>query len=185
MSDVFVETTPLDPRAQALIDDLIYEYDSRYGDLFDRDGAKAELYRYPPEAFAPPDGNFILLIRDGITIGGGAFKRYDEHTAELKRMWTRRDLRRQGLSRGVVFELERLALRQGYSRIYLTTGFRQPEAASLYLSSGYTALYDTSLPHAAYRHLPFTKTIDQSRSRQHQPIAHAVPVETAPVALAS
>ena len=32
------------------------------------------------------------------------------------------------------------------SRVYLTTGPRQPEAVALYLSTGYTALYDRSLP---------------------------------------
>lgn len=162
MSDEFVLSNPLDPRAQPLIDDLIYEYDSRYGDLFDRDGAKVELNRYPPEAFAPPSGNFILLLRDGETIGGGAFKLYDEHTAELKRVWTRRDLRRQGLARKVIVRLEELALAQGYSRIFLTTGFRQPEAAGLYLNNGYSALFDTNLPHALYRHLPFVKHIDST-----------------------
>lgn len=183
MSDVFVHTTPLDSRAQPLINDLIYEYDSRYGDVFDREGAVVELNRYPPEAFAPPHGNFILLLRDGETIGGGAFKRYDEHTAELKRVWTRRDLRRQGLARRVLAELEVLALRQGYSRIFLTTGFRQPEAAGLYLTNGYAPLFDTSLPHSAYRHLPFLKYIDPSRSESaHRHIERAVPVN---IALAS
>jgi hypothetical protein len=30
----------------------------------------------------------------------------------------------------------------GYSHIYLTTGFRQPEAVRLYLSQGYDAQFD-------------------------------------------
>lgn len=177
MADVFLYTTPLDQRAKPLIEDLIHEYDSRYGNLFDREGAVVELNRYPPEAFAPPVGNFLLLIRDGETIGGGAFKAYDQATAELKRVWTRRDLRRQGLARKVLFELEAQALRQGYGRLYLTTGFRQPEAAGLYLTNGYTPLFDTSLPHDAYRHLPFLKHIDPSRNGSaYAEIAHALPV---------
>ncbi len=159
MTDLIIQTTPLDPRAKPLITDLIFEYDSRYGDLFDRDGAAAELNRYPPEAFAPPDGNFLLLIRDGETIGGGAFKRYDAATAEFKRVWTRRDLRRQGLARLLLGELEAQALRQGYTRIYLTTGFRQPEAQSLYLTSGYRALFDPDEDLAARRSLPFEKSL--------------------------
>jgi hypothetical protein len=28
-------------------------------------------------------------------------------------------------------------LRQGYRRVYLTTGFKQPEAAGLYINTGY------------------------------------------------
>ncbi|MBX5091576.1 GNAT family N-acetyltransferase [Rhizobium lentis] len=159
MSDTFLYTSPLDPRAKPLIDELIHEYDSRYGTYFNAEGAAAELNRYPPEAFAPPDGNFLLLIRNGETIGGGAFKHYDERTAEFKRIWTRSDLRRQGLARKVLVELEAQAARQGYSRIYLTTGFRQPEAVGLYLNYGYTALFDTSADPEIYKSLPFEKDI--------------------------
>jgi len=68
-------------------------------------------------------------------------------------------LRRQGLARTIVDELERQAARQGYSRLYLTTGFRQPEAVALYLSAGYTALFDTSVDPEIYGSLPFEKDI--------------------------
>ncbi|KPH05581.1 acetyltransferase [Rhizobium acidisoli] len=159
MSDTFLYTSPLDPRAKPLIDELIHEYDSRYGTYFNAEGAAAELNRYPPEAFAPPYGNFLLLIRNGETIGGGAFKHYDERTAEFKRIWTRSDLRRQGLARKVLVELEIQAARQGYTRIYLTTGFRQPEAVGLYLNDGYTALFDTLADPEIYKSLPFEKDI--------------------------
>jgi GNAT superfamily N-acetyltransferase len=91
-------------------------------------GAPREMDRYPPDLFAPPHGNFVLLLRDGIAIGGGAFMRHDERTAELKRVWTHTDLRRQGLASKVLLELEAQVRRQGYERICLTTGFRQPEA---------------------------------------------------------
>jgi GNAT superfamily N-acetyltransferase len=159
MSDTFLYTSPLDPRAKPLIDELIQEYDSRYGTYFNAEGAAAELNRYPPAAFAPPEGNFLLLVRDGETIGGGAFRQYDERTAEFKRIWTRRDLRRQGLARKVLVELEAQAARQGYARIYLTTGFRQPEAVGLYLGYGYTALFDTAVDPEIYKSLPFEKDI--------------------------
>jgi len=159
MSDTLIYTSPLDPRAKPLIDELIEEYDSRYGTYFNAEGAVAELNRYAPEAFAPPIGNFLLLIRDGETIGGGAFKHYDDRTAEFKRIWTRRDLRRQGLARKVLFELEVQAARQGYERVYLTTGFRQPEAVGLYLTYGYTALFDPSVDPEIYKSLPFEKDI--------------------------
>lgn len=159
MADAFVETTPLDPRARPLIEDLIREYDGRYGTLFEPAGAATELNRYPAEAFAPPQGNFVLLLRDGETIAGGAFKRYDARTAEVKRMWTRRDLRRQGLAAAVLGELESLARRQGYERFYLTTGPRQPEAVRLYLSLGYAALFDLAADPETYRHLPFEREL--------------------------
>ena len=168
MSDEFVYVHPVDPREKPLIEDLIIEYDSRYGDFFDRDGAIVELNRYPPQAFARPRGNFLLMIRDRETIAGGAFMRYDERTAEFKRIWTRRDLRRQGLARTLLVELEAQALRQGYSRVYLTTGFRQPEAKGLYLTNGYTALFDLDADLEQLRHLAFEKLLIRSALRPDQ-----------------
>ncbi|MGI6246493.1 MAG: GNAT family N-acetyltransferase [Pseudochelatococcus sp.] len=159
MVDQVVISNPLDPRAQPLIEDLIQEYQSRYGTLFDGEGAKAELYRYPPEAFAEPDGNFLLILREGETIAGGAFMRYDDDTAEFKRIWTRSDLRRQGLARRIVLALEDAAAAQGYTRVYLTTGFRQPEATALYVGLGYRRLFDPAIDLALYRSLPFEKHI--------------------------
>lgn len=160
MSDTFLYTSPTDPRARPLLDELLVEYQTRYGTFFDADGAKAELNRYAPEVFAPPHGNFLLLLREGVAIAGGAFMRHSDDTAEFKRIWTDGRLRRQGLSRIVLRELEEQAVRQGYSRVYLTTGFRQPEAVGLYLTSGYTALFDTTVdPEELKRPLPFEKAL--------------------------
>jgi len=158
MSDRFVYTTPDDPLARPLIEQLTHEYTSRYGDHFG-EPATAEMNRYPAERFAPPDGAFVLLLRDEVPVAGGAFMRYDETTAEMKRVWTDKDHRRQGLARIVLTELEAHAARLGYGRIYLTTGFRQPEAAALYLKTGYTALFDLNLPPEAVEILPFEKAL--------------------------
>lgn len=65
-------------------------------------------------------------------------------TAELKRIWTHSAHRRRGLARQVLVELEQRAAGRGYTRIYLTTGPRQPEAAGLYLGAGYTPLFDVT-----------------------------------------
>lgn len=88
MSDSFLYTSVKDPLATPLLEELLFEYDSRYGTYFNAEGAKAELNKYPPEAFSPPSGNFLLLLRGGKAIVNGAFMRYDEETAEFKRVWT-------------------------------------------------------------------------------------------------
>ncbi|POR47520.1 acetyltransferase (GNAT) family protein [Paraburkholderia eburnea] len=161
MSYRIFDTSPLDPVAQPLIDALKQEYATRYRDFrADSDAsAAAELARYPAELFAPPEGAFIVVERDGETVGGGAFKRYDAQTAELKRIWTREDQRRQGLARRVVEELESRARLLGYRRVYLTTGFKQPEAWGLYIDSGYTALFDRAIAPEVHVHLPFAKDL--------------------------
>jgi GNAT superfamily N-acetyltransferase len=157
MSEQFVYTTPLDPRARPLLDGLALEYDTRYGDVLREPGEPREIDRYPAHLFAPPHGNFVLLLRDGVAVGGGAFMRHDERTAELKRVWTHADLRRQGLAKKVLIELEAQVVRQGYGRIRLTTGFRQPEAVGLYLGHGYTALFEQPVDPETPRKLPFEK----------------------------
>ena len=64
----------------------------------------------------------------------------DPGTAEFKRIWASRNHRRQGLARRVLAELEMQAVRLGYTRVFLSTGPRQPEAIALYKTSGYTLL---------------------------------------------
>ena len=158
-----IEIVPTDPLAKPLFDELQVEYSSRYAEFarHREPGTSEELARYPAELFFPPDGIFLLLRRasDGAVVGGGAFKRYDATTAEFKRIWARSDLRRQGLARLVVSELELRAVRQGYRRVYLTTGFRQPEAVGLYLNTGYEPLYDRAIAVEVHGRLPFGKDL--------------------------
>lgn len=165
MTTHFVFSSPTDPRAAPLREALIEEYNSRYGTFYDEEGAKAELDRYPPQDFLPPVGNFLLLIDGQTTIAGGAFKFYDEKTAELKRIWVDNKHRRQGLAAKILEKLEKQAAIQGYQRLYLTTGFRQPEAVNLYLKHGYLNLFDLNGDWEAYRHLPFEKDISHFGSK--------------------
>ncbi|MEU4270714.1 GNAT family N-acetyltransferase [Streptomyces sp. NPDC026092] len=146
-----------DPRVEPLIRELGEEYSTRYGK-----DAHTELSRYPDEEFTEPHGGaLILLLEDGEPVAGGAFRRYDPDTAELKRIWTHSAHRRRGLARRVVAELEREARERGYRRIYLTTGPRQPEARGLYLVTGYTPLFDTEAAPETLGLLPFEKHLTE------------------------
>ncbi|WP_028217724.1 GNAT family N-acetyltransferase [Paraburkholderia oxyphila] len=141
LQEQFVYVSVRDPRARPLFDELAYEYHSRYSDVIDPEMLRQEMVRYPDEAFATPHGAFVLLLRDGVAVAGGAFMRHaDAGTAEFKRIWASRHCRRQGLARRVLDELEAQAARQGYTRVFLGTGPRQPEAIALYQGSGYTLL---------------------------------------------
>ncbi|MGK3373860.1 GNAT family N-acetyltransferase, partial [Citrobacter youngae] len=135
---------------QPILSGLFGEYAARYGDYFSRD-AEVEL----TEWYLAPQGIFVVLERNGEIIATGAYKPYDKDTAEIKRIWTKSNLRKQGLAAYVVQELERRALLAGYSRIYLTTGFRQPEAVRLYLSQGYDPQFDTTRNPEEYSQPPF------------------------------
>ncbi|UTT69388.1 GNAT family N-acetyltransferase [Arthrobacter sp. DNA4] len=157
-----------DPRVRPLLDELAVEYDTRYGDLFGRTAAADELNRYPAAEFEEPHGALLVVQEDGESIAGGAFRRYDETTAELKRIWTHSAHRRRGLGRLVLAELEALAAARGYTRLYLTTGPRQPEAKHLYLTTGYQAQFDLDADPETIGPLAFTKdlTPDHRNPRQ-------------------
>ena len=161
--DRFVYVAMDDARARPLIEALTADYMRLYGAEYGEEAA-AEMTRYPAERFAPPAGAFLLLQRDGVTIGGGAFKSYGPETAEFKRIWVHEDFRRQGLARRILDELEQQAARQGYARIYLTTGFRQDPATALYLSSGYAPLFEVDGDRAKIVTLPFEKELPRGRA---------------------
>ena len=148
-----------DPRVRPLLDELAVEYDTRYGDLFGRSAAADELNRYPAEEFEEPHGALLVVQEDGESIAGGAFRRHDDTTAELKRIWTHSAHRRRGLGRLVLAELEALAAARGYTRLYLTTGPRQHEAKHLYLNTGYQAQFDVDADPETIGPLAFTKDL--------------------------
>ena len=152
-----------DPLVEPLLAGLSVEYRARYHDLLTEEQHRAEMAHYAAEEFAPPVGSLVLRLADGEPVAGGAFRRRLEPelgevarlaradardadgvpavpTAELKRIWTHDAHRRRGLARRVLAELETRARDLGYPRLYLTTGPRQPEAAGLYRSTGYTPL---------------------------------------------
>lgn len=151
-----------DLRVRPLLDELAVEYDTRYGDLFGRKAAAEELNRYPAAEFEGPGGALLVIQENGESIAGGAFRRYDRTTAELKRIWTHSAHRRRGLARLVLIELEALAVARGYSSLYLTTGPRQPEAKHLYLRTGYQPLFDLNADPETLKFLAFTKSLTKT-----------------------
>ena len=98
----FRELSPDAPELAPILNGLFGEYAERYQDYFSRD-AEEEL----TEWYLPPHGLFLVLEQAGEIIATGAYKPYDPQTAELKRIWTRRDWRRQGIALVILQELER------------------------------------------------------------------------------
>jgi GNAT superfamily N-acetyltransferase len=157
-----VRSSPEDPLAAPLVEELSREYDERYG-FNDGIPSSAELSRYPAERFHESTGGvFLLLLVDGAAVAGGAFMRIDDDTVEVKRVWTHSGHRRKGLARRVMAELEAEAASRGIRRIELTTGARQPEAVALYLSLGYRPLFDLDADYEAIGYLSFEKELPVS-----------------------
>lgn len=145
-----------DPALAPLLEDLVVEYGTRYGERT----PNVLLTEVPVTDFDEAHGGAFVVLTDGEeTVAGGALRRRDATTAEVKRMWTSNRHRRRGLARRVLAELEQVARERGYRRLVLTTGPRQPEAAALYRSAGYEPGYDLEADPETIGPLPFTKDL--------------------------
>lgn len=82
----------------------------------------------------------IIIYKDNVPVGCGAFKEYDISTIELKRIFVTKENRRQGLSKLIIGELEKLGKKKGYKYALLETGIKQLEAINLYKNAGYTVI---------------------------------------------
>ncbi|MTD16640.1 NADPH-dependent FMN reductase [Nakamurella sp. YIM 132087] len=129
---------PDDPRLAGLLADLKVEYITRYAAYT----PETTLVEVPPADFVRPRGTFVLLAEGDEIIAGGAIRRYDPRTAEVKRVWTSLKHRRRGLAVRLMAQLEKAAADLGYERVHLTTGPRQPEAKELYLAADYLPRFD-------------------------------------------
>jgi GNAT superfamily N-acetyltransferase len=81
---------------------------------------------------------FVVAVDGGAPVGCGGLIRFDDRSAEVKRMYVAPEARGRGIGRLVLAELEARAARAGYERIVLETGDLQTEAIALYRSAGYT-----------------------------------------------
>jgi GNAT superfamily N-acetyltransferase len=136
----FVAVGQDDPLAEPLLAELALEYATRYGSTVERVGTW--LRGYPAAEFEPPDGGMLIGLLEGCPVTGGAFRRFDAETAELKRIWTDSAHRRMGFAHALLDNLESQITQAGYRQVYLTTGDKQPEAEALYVAAGYHRLAD-------------------------------------------
>ena len=83
---------------------------------------------------------YVAAFLDRLAEGCGALRRRDETTAEVRRMFVRRDARRRGVGRALRAELVSEARRLGYKRLVLETGCRQQPAMKLYESFGFRVI---------------------------------------------
>lgn len=139
----FVSAAQEDALALTLLSELAIEYSKRYGGS---PGAHLSWLPVPPAEVAPPDGGLLIGVLDGVPVTGGAFRRYDSETAELKRIWTDSAYRRRGYGKALLAALEAESAARGYRRVYLVTGNRQPEAEALYDGAGYTRVDVEPIP---------------------------------------
>jgi len=110
-------------------------------ELARRYGPGADDHRSMVDELREPEG-FFLVARAATHLAGGVGVRPiadpRQRVGEVKRLWVRPDLRRQGLAQELMEAALREAQARGFLEIYLETGDRQPEAHALYQKMGWT-----------------------------------------------
>lgn len=79
----------------------------------------------------------LVAYEEGLPVGCGCFKPFDEESVEVKRMYVSDEHRGKGIGAAILSELEKWAAELNYKYIVLETGNKQPEAITLYKKSGY------------------------------------------------
>ena len=72
--------------------------------------------------------------------GCGCFKKFDESSVEVKRMFVANEHRGKGIGAAILTELEKWAAELGQKATILELGNNQPEAIRLYTKQGYTVI---------------------------------------------
>ena len=102
------------------------------------DGADHEFYNQ----FNGLDNikNVVIAYKDNQAIGCGAFKKLDNETIEIKRMYVKFAHRGSGTAQAILNSLELWALEKGFKKCILETGNRQVEAIKFYKKFGYKSI---------------------------------------------
>lgn len=108
------------------------------GDLYQRNG-EAQL-KYRPYNKVDMIKHVVLVYVGGKAVGCGAFKKYDDKSVEIKRMFVYPEMRGKRLAARILQELENWAVEEGYTRAVLETGHKQTEAIRLYTIAGYSRI---------------------------------------------
>jgi GNAT superfamily N-acetyltransferase len=121
---------------------LTQEVQAHYSKLYGGSGDQSPV---EVAEFEAPAGHFVVGYVKGIPVAMGGWRRLgerpglpSENAAEIKRMYVAPSVRRRGLSRVLLAELERTARAAGIDWLVLETGRPQTSAIELYRSAGYT-----------------------------------------------
>lgn len=132
----------LDPRAVGLRRAMDADMAERYG----TSGGPAEPVEFTAKRAralsvraADVRATLLAVLPDGTPVGHVALRRLGPDW-EIKRLIVSPLVRRAGIARALLAEVESLASRDGAPRVILQTGDKQPEAVALYERSGYSPI---------------------------------------------
>lgn len=97
---------------------------------------RPDLYNIS-EVYQTPNGNFWVAVEGDEVVGTIALKDSGEKEGCLKRLYIRKNLRRQGLGSKLLDVLLKFAKEKGYKRIVLSTYEDMDSANNFYVKKGF------------------------------------------------
>ena len=104
-------------------------------DLYQRNGEAQLQYRQYNQV--DRIAHVVVAYFEGKPVGCGCYKRFDDQTVEMKRMFVIPEMRGKQLAARMLQELEKWAIEEGNTAAVLETGHKQVEAIRLYSVAGY------------------------------------------------
>lgn len=104
-------------------------------DLYQRNGESQLQYRQYNQV--DRIDHVVVAYFEGKPVGCGCYKRFDDQTVEMKRMFVIPEMRGKQLAARMLQELENWAIEEGNIAAVLETGHKQVEAIRLYSVAGY------------------------------------------------
>lgn len=102
--------------------------------LVDIDGDERDFFAFYNNVVLE---NVLVIYENEEAVGCGGFKKYDDTTAEIKRMFVHPNHRNKGIARMILTELENWASEKGFTSYILETSPKLTSAVSLYQKTGY------------------------------------------------
>jgi GNAT superfamily N-acetyltransferase len=124
----FIRSTSVNPDFMSMVNALDEDLNQRNGDI---------QRQYDQYNKIDHINHAIVIYVDGEPVGCGCFKRFDDQTVEMKRMFVFPEMRGKQLAAQMLHELEKWAIEEGNTSAVLETGRRQVEAQRLYSIAGY------------------------------------------------
>lgn len=131
MAIMIKRTTANDEDFQALVRKLDHEL---WNEL------KEDQATYDQFNKVPDISTAVIAYWDAEPVACGCFKEFDHQTAEIKRMFVRKDRRGMGLSKQILAELEQWASEKSFRYTILETSVHFTAAKGLYLGRGYKVI---------------------------------------------
>jgi putative acetyltransferase len=84
--------------------------------------------------------NVLVAYVNDVPAGCGAFKEFESLNVEIKRMFTKSEMRGNGIASEILKALELWASELNYKACVLETGIRQKEAVAFYKKNNYKSI---------------------------------------------